>query len=470
MLQFTKSLRNYEQKQSTNKQRKSYVTPRRKPLQENQIDANSDNMLTSTTALTFNLNNSNSNTISNLKILSMQTGDELKSKSLIPLKRASINLNNTNDTFIDKLSDKRLFDRQYRLFANASSNTINQMQCNKNTTSTSSFIKSQSPVKQYDNKKAAIVEVNYTVKNKFSSNLDLLVLPKDMKAVLTPNSNVTKSRNVNIASLSNINNKSLKENQQVFSSNLTRSFYQKVNNKIEALPTIENSPKKTEMKRTSVTVNIKNGASSNIQLGNLNINSVELAPASAKRKPTPANGTNQAAGNSRNRFVNSRYLYFSKSTSFESQTLETAPQTQNNLSKNCTKKTRAGFNNSIETQSSEKTNSEQLHSQQQNVQQQQKTIQVDMSKIFDLVLNKSEEVDETNFATNAVNFHTETKMNIVAVSKKNLVQIEQVKHDEEVLNEEYDEQAELAYLNEVKRKVSDWLDKYVIPFWNKSKA
>ena len=130
---------------------------------------------------------------------------------------------------------------------------------------------------------------------------------------------------------------------------------------------------------------------------------------------------------SRNRFQNSKYLYFSQSSSFESQSPETHAHNQNSLLK-----------------INQVANSTQIINKQHLSQDEYKP------KTKDLFESKLQ---------NTYNLNEKKIQNDAKVNQD----IHQQEGEEEEVIEEFNEIDEIEYLNEINKKCTEWLERYVLP-------
>ena len=468
-LSFAKSLRNYESKQGHFKQHKPYNHisnfNNRKTLFNIKIDddgrTETNNSIKLNTINEDNNNNNNytDNTIIQRNVNTAKTNHNGStnnlSKSLISLRKSMPSINyQSNDIYTGKISDQRLFDRQYKienygqksiLFSsnhNTNSNTSNSntnLNNNKISTSTLNLVLSKPTCQQMNIKNTKLNEIDLNLhQNQQNSNQYDSVSNNILINTKPSLSRLSKSANNNIINQQVITiqpKKLLKEN--------TSSSFKPLPQQPSFQPLIAtlNGIKLKKSHTTQYISNISNNITNSSKLPMLATvdtadNSI-LNSARQNQSVLTSNNTNNnlrvSTSASRNRFQNSKYLYFSQSSSFESQSPETHAHNQNSLLKV------NGNNNS---------NQQKQASQDAHIADKEIKPPATTKDAFELKLRNNNKFNSNSYNYNKIN---------------DIKPIQNEEEEEEEEEEDYNEINEIEYLNDINRKCTEWLEKYVLP-------
>lgn len=530
-LTFVKSLRNYEPKQAPYiRQHKQYHVSNFSNRKSSFINLKIDDSNASNGG---GLNTIDENNIIDKIILSHRNSNKNQqpatnfnsqiSTSMISLNRKLVPTvygnGNSNDIFTDKISDQRLFDRQYRIenngqkslvFSNSSNNISNTTNNNNNNVNsslnnrltTSTLVLNKVGSGYQNHQLSKINENDFTQINK---NISIYASANNL-ALSYPvnNTNLTYENSVNSANNNNNNNNNTAQSSKDNSTRLSKSANTNNNstgNNITNTNSNNNNNITTQFNNTKIIninqlkkpkekINTNYNNSSNKQQVNVgvktnmkkslstylysskpvtndptfsidNINStlvkyqntrVNIGGRNSNNNNANANEKRASTAVSRNRFQNSKYLYFSESSSFESQSPEALAYNQNNFLKSqkpsngeLDEKENAPkfihdfkvYNNFINTKISgdEKKETKYIYS----------------NRELDVKLNnENNEINYYNYYAD----HNKGNKEKVQVNKE---------EDQEEEEDELNDLTESQYLSEVNRRCTEWLEKYVIP-------
>jgi hypothetical protein len=475
-LSFAKSLRNYESnKQGHFKQHKPYHVSNfnnRKTLFNIKIDddgrVESNNNLIKLNTINEDNHNNNSfadNTptiqrnVNTAKTAS--TNQNNLSKSLISLRKSMPSINyQSNDVYTGKISDQRLFDRQYKIenygqksilfSSNNTNNNISNSNTNLNnkiSTSTLNLVLTKpNACQQMNIRNTKLNEIdlnlhqnqhqqsNIISTNQYdpvSNNNIILINTKPSLSRLSKSANNNNNNTINQQVTTIKPKKLLKENTSA-------SFKQSQHQQQPLIATL-NGIKLKKSHTTQYISNINNNNNNNItnssklpMLATVDTDNSILNSA-RQNQSVLTNNLRVSTSASRNRFQNSKYLYFSQSSSFESQSPETHAHNQNSLLKV------NNNNNNTQKQASQEVCND-------------KEIKPTTTKdAFELKIRNNNKINNYNY----------NKVNDANKKLQNDKGEDADEEDEE--EDEYNELNEIEYLNEINRKCTEWLEKYVLP-------
>lgn len=371
-LSFAKSLRNYEPKQTHFKQHKPYHVSsynNRKTLfnikidEECRAEANNNNNNTTrlntinegSTNITENVNTTN--TIQRNITTAKTNNNNNLSKSLISLRKSMPAINyQSNDVYTGKISDQRLFDRQYKienygqksiLFSSNSNNNINNFSSNSNTnlnysnnnnnnskisTSTLNLFLSKPTCQQTNVKNTKLNEIDLnlhqnqqqplnTTSNQYdSANNNTLINTKSNLSRLSKSANNNNNINQQVTTIQpGTPKKVLKENSGTSYKSQQQQHQQQ---QYQPLVTTLNGIKLKKSHTTQYISNINNTSNKLPILAIADTDNSILNSDRHNQSVLALNNNNKDnlrsnTSATRNRFQNSKYLYFSQSSSFE---------------------------------------------------------------------------------------------------------------------------------------------------------